>query len=742
MVEPYCRTCHILRGTKNQSDIDFTAFGVPAAGVNPATGFLSYADRIKVHVFDRGNMPLAQIPHSNFWSSSAPQMLASFIDTRLGAGAATSNGAPLMPGRPIADPGPDRMVRTNANAVLTGENSLFASSFAWSEPTPSGHVTITNPNGMVAIFNADAAGIYTVRLTVDSGPFKDVTVTVDDNFPDPLNIKFAQVKNVLQNIQHNGTTKCTSCHVSPAVSPTPPIFYNSTLDRDHDGAVNATDEAWFLKAVQGRVNLTEIAASPLLRKPSGNHHNGGKLLNVATAAGLQNYSIIYNWILAGMQPGGVAANAVVNGGLLGNPLPVQLVYTGAPPYATGIPLDAGSSVGATSYIWSVTGPSGPTGAVPSVSNPTSPSAALAPSAPPTLNLPYIGSYVVQLQVSDGVSSDTVQQIITVSETPVVANFTPATGTSTVSFSNTPLKGNITLTSTSTGSPSTCRWQVSGPAGATLDGFSLLDVTKSCGAPAVLSVPSTSIAGTYVVTLTATSGVGTSATSATHSLTVASAGSGVVANAGGDSTQALQFTNPSINAGTFNSSGIPVAPAISLDGTGSAGPGSLSYTWSVISAPPNATGSYAPSIASPGSVTTTLTVHRAGTYTVQLFVSNGLPPGPSNTDTRSITVNVPANATFTNVAATFPARGCTSAGCHQSGSVTPPSWVNETVNGLTLYQRVTARVGATGLADPATSLLITCPAEGCAMSQQPGFFDGDTTSYTLFLNWIIGGALNN
>ncbi len=26
-----------------------------------------------------------------------------------------------------------------------------------------------------------------------------------------------------------------------------------------------------------------------------------------------------------------------------------------------------------------------------------------------------------------------------------------------------------------------------------------------------------------------------------------------------------------------------------------------------------------------------------------------------------------------------------------------------------------------------------------MSQQTGFFDGDTTSYTQFLNWIISGA---
>jgi len=53
-----------------------------------------------------------------------------------------------------------------------------------------------------------------------------------------------------------------------------------------------------------------------------------------------------------------------------------------------------------------------------------------------------------------------------------------------------------------------------------------------------------------------------------------------------------------------------------------------------------------------------------------------------------------------------------------------------------------RVGAGGLNNPATSQLLRCPAEGCAMSQQPGFNDGDTSSYTQFLNWIIGGALDN
>jgi hypothetical protein len=746
VVEPYCRTCHILRGTANQNDIDFMTLGTQAAGINPATGFLSYADRIKIMVFDRGNMPLAQIPHQDFWGSSAPQMLANFVDSQLGPGSATSSsGAPLMPGRPIADPGPARMVRTGADAVLTGENSLFATTFSWTNVSGPSAPAINNANGMVAIFNASVAGTYVVRLTVNGGAFKDVTVTVDDNFPDPLNIKFAQVKNVLQNIQHSTAQtsgKCVGCHVSPAVSPTPPIFYNSTLDRDHSGGIDATDEAWFLKAVQGRVNPTEIAASPLLRKPSGNHHKGLMLLDVAdttSGGGLSNYSILYNWIVGGMQAGGVASNPLVNGGVS----PTTLTFTGAPPFATGIALDGSASIGATTFFWSVTGPSGPTGELAFVSNPT--------SGTTTLNVPAAGTYSVSLLVSDGVSSDTVTRTITVNETAVVADFTPgAVGppvNQSVNFSGTPLRGNITLTSSSSGSPASCQWQVTGPSGATLDGVAVpaanppATVIKSCGSPALLNVPLSSISGTYVVTLTAVSSLGTASAPVTHSLTVTSAGSGVVANAGASGSVTVTFTNPSSSTpggGVLapDPAGIPGA-TVALNGTGSTGPGTLTYSWSITGQPGNAIGSYTPTISSPTSAAATLNVHRAGVYTVSLFVSNGLPPGPSNTATRTITVN--ANAiTFTTMKSRFVTLGCT--GCHSSGSVTPPSWVDETVGGLTLFQRVTARVNAT---DPAASLIARCPSQGdCGMAQQGGFTNSNLTNYNEFLNWIMSGAPNN
>jgi hypothetical protein len=713
-------------------------------------------------VFDRGNMPLALIPHSDFWNSTAPQMLASFVDSQLGVGTATANGVPLMPGRPIADPSPDRMVRTGANAVLTGENSLFASTFSWT--MVSGSATITNSNGMVAIFNASVAGTYVVRLTVGNGAStnsKDVTITVDDNFPDPLNIKFAQVKNVLQNVLHGGTVRCTDCH-TPVVNVftstrVPPIWYTS-FDRDGSGgAPNTTDDDWFLKAVSGRVNLTEIGASPLLRKPTGNHHNGLKVIDVAdtstsAAGGLRNYSIFYNWILAGMQPGGVAANPVVNA-------VNTLTFSGSPFYSTAITLDGATSIGATNFLWTVLpgAPVGPTGAPAVISNPTSPSA--------VLNVPNVGTYIVQLHVDDGVSSDAVQRTITVSEPTIVANFNPQTG-SVLPTSPSLGRGNITLSSTSTytgaaGSPVNCRWEVvSVPAGALalLDGTTTLDLTKPCATDAILNVPTTPAGGVYQVRLTAS----TLAPSVpvTHALTVSS--SAPTANLNNTTTpQAVSFasdgTNTTIPTNTSIVGGGTVGTAtfanvtsnVSLNGSASTTPiGTLTYSWCLSSQPdatrfpasiPTCPTKTAPSL----SATTTMTVRATGAYGVQLTVDNGSSPATASTTVNVTLVGGTSFQTIVNIVTSSPCSGCHLYGnlstifntSPQSGSA--PAWDNaNTADGVTLYQRIRQRV-ILGI-NAASSLLVVCPQSGCGGMPTQGFGPG-TPTHDNILSWIQNGA---
>ncbi len=752
VVAPYCRTCHILRGTKNQDDLDYMTLAK----------FQGYADRTKVHVFDRGNMPLALIPHSDFWNSTAPQMLASFVDSQLGVGTATAGGVPLMPGRPIADPGPDRMVRTGANAVLTGENSLFASAFSWT--MVSGSATITNSNGMVAIFNASVAGTYVVRLTVNNGAaFKNVTITVDDNFPDPLNIKFAQVRNVLQNIQHGVALKrCTDCHVNVAVPAqftntlVPPLWYSS-FDRDGNGAVDATDEAWYLKAVSGRVNLTEIGASALLRKPTGNHHGGNQIIDVtdtSTSGGLRNYSILYNWILAGMQPGGVAANPIVNGGL--NTATVK--FSGSPLYSNSIAVDGISSVDTTNFLWTVSGPAGPNGDLPVFLD--------AASATTSLNVPNTGTYAIQLHADDGITSDAVQRTLVVSEAPISANFSPS-GNTFVTF--TPSFGNIFLSSTSTygggGTPVTnavtCRWQVTPPAGVagtTLDGSATLDVAKACGTTARLNVPLAAAGKQYSVQLTA-SGLGSS--SITQLLTVSnSAPTASLANtSGSQGTQFAQTSTTSITThstttgGTVGSATISVVSGTAaLNGSASTTPiGSLTYSWCLTSQPDStnfpASVAVCPAQTSSGATATlSMTVRVTGTYGVQLTVDNG---SSQSSVSKPVTVSPLQGVTFGTVAGVLGASPCSS--CHAyggsastsfnpaSGSGFPPEWDNATTaDGETLYQRVMQRVI---LANPAASHILTCPNAGCFSmgGGQTGFTTTSDTNYVRFLHWIQDGA---
>ena len=101
----------------------------------------------------------------------------------------------------------------------------------------------------------------TVKLVVDS------TLT-----PAPSAIRFADIKSVMQ-------TGDTLHHLPQpdGTLPRPPVFYTND-DRNGDGIVgDATDDAFFYAEVRGRINFTEIAASPLLRKPSGNHHGGNQL---------------------------------------------------------------------------------------------------------------------------------------------------------------------------------------------------------------------------------------------------------------------------------------------------------------------------------------------------------------------------------------------------------------------------------------------------------------------------------
>jgi mono/diheme cytochrome c family protein len=296
VIAPACRACHLMRGTGAQSDIDFATF----------EKFLAYADRTRTHIIDRGNMPLVKIVYDAFYASSGPETLATFLQDQ-GQVARDSTGAVLKPGRPVADPGPDRVVRQGATR-LSAAGSLFSDTYAWSlvsgpnGATPATGVTLTDANTAQPTFNAATDGTYVLSLVASSGSTrsaaKTVTLVVDSALdPAPSAIRFVDIKSVMQK-----KDRCTSCH-SAAGGRTPSHYTND--DRNGDGIVgDATDDAWFYAEVRGRINFTEIAASPLLRKPSGNFHNGGQLGSFDTSAApgqpaRAQYDLFLNWILNG-----------------------------------------------------------------------------------------------------------------------------------------------------------------------------------------------------------------------------------------------------------------------------------------------------------------------------------------------------------------------------------------------------------------------------------------------------------
>jgi hypothetical protein len=294
-----CRVCHILRGTANMDEINFRSFcvddGTGACNTTyPGYFFIGYTDRIKAHVIDRGNMPLGRLIYERFWDSTQPDTLATYLQTQ-GQTVRDSNGV-LIPGRPVADPGPDRT--TDTPATLSAANSLYATTYTWSIVSGAGG-SLANANSAQATLNGVAGNTYGVQLVVGNGTTQSAPVQVNvtmaavgsKELPIAAKIiKFADIKAILQDAVPipGGTGNfpafqyCTSCHshTDPqAIGGVPPIFYDP-YDRDGLNGTDPNDDNWFYNDLRGRINFTDVAASPLLRKPTGNHHYGGLIFDM------------------------------------------------------------------------------------------------------------------------------------------------------------------------------------------------------------------------------------------------------------------------------------------------------------------------------------------------------------------------------------------------------------------------------------------------------------------------------
>jgi mono/diheme cytochrome c family protein len=288
---PACRVCHQIRGTGMQSDIDFTTYAK----------FQSYAGRILATVVNRGDMPLAKLVYDTFHASSGEAALADLLVGQ-GLPARDTSGNLLRPGRPIADPGPDRVVRQGPTP-LSASNSLFAETYAWSIVSgPKGGAALTDANTAQPTFNAASDGTYVLSLiasnpSAQSAPTLLTLVVNNALTPAPSAIRFSDIKAALQD-----GFECQGCHA--VGSPLHPPIAFTTYDRDGDGVVTPADNAWFYAEVRSRINFEEIVASALLQKPSGNHHFGslGPGFDTSLAPGQPGrakYDLFLNWALNG-----------------------------------------------------------------------------------------------------------------------------------------------------------------------------------------------------------------------------------------------------------------------------------------------------------------------------------------------------------------------------------------------------------------------------------------------------------
>ena len=207
--------------------------------------------------------------------------------------AAQGATASLKPGRPIADPGPDRVVNPG-NLTLTSVNSLFATGFSWSiVGNPNGATFVgasTNPTATIS-FPAGAA-TYQVQLTATGNGLTDsktITIVVSSS-PRPSTPSFATD---IVPVFSSAGCNAGGCHDNSLTSANrPPLSYVTPV----------------YEQVKSRVNFTDVVASPILRKPSGKHHGGGGPLGnfndslPVGSAGRADYDLFVDWIMAGAQP--------------------------------------------------------------------------------------------------------------------------------------------------------------------------------------------------------------------------------------------------------------------------------------------------------------------------------------------------------------------------------------------------------------------------------------------------------
>lgn len=311
VISPRCVVCHGKRGSLSlQSDINFSTY----------QKFIDHADQLEELIFDEGLMPAARVEFEAMWqggqSDDEAAMIGSFLpDFSHG----NADGSIDRPGAAHADAGPDRTV-SGLPATLSAEDSFYASTYEWTLVSAPAGAQLKGANtARATLAGTGGDDDYVVQLTVTDGTGNresdSVTITVDStmmitglgNVPAPRDLRFetsgaVTVSDILQN--GAGGQACTNCHApeASAASPRPgiPMWWTAGTDQTPAGATTTTPALY--DRAMARVNLRDPNTSLILRKPSGNHHNGALITGFDTdgaAADHLAYDMFYTWIVEG-----------------------------------------------------------------------------------------------------------------------------------------------------------------------------------------------------------------------------------------------------------------------------------------------------------------------------------------------------------------------------------------------------------------------------------------------------------
>lgn len=306
VIGPRCIVCHGKRGTGLQADVTFSSW----------RRFSSHADQLESLIYDEALMPAARVEFERFRDegSREAELLGGFLP---GFSHSNADGGVELPGKAVADAGPDRRV-AGLPVTLSGLDSAFAEGYAWEIVSAPSGASLERPDrGLAELGGSGGDGPYRLRLTVTgadgSTDVDRVRITVDSGLavvgrtvPAPRGLRFddgdagtADVRWVLQN-SIDGAQVCADCHSEGSVGSIAgvPVFW---VD---DGSAADIERPY--GDVLARVDFRDPLASPLLRKPSGNRHNGGE--RPGFDAGLDGggggmnrtaYDLFYTWIAEG-----------------------------------------------------------------------------------------------------------------------------------------------------------------------------------------------------------------------------------------------------------------------------------------------------------------------------------------------------------------------------------------------------------------------------------------------------------